>query len=72
VGIGYQDAKGLIGLGSTAKDAKAAQAGGAGAAPTAPPGVSPEALRGEWEKFVKYGQDLLSKMVPAPEAKPAE
>jgi hypothetical protein len=39
---------------------------------TAPPGVDPQALKGEWEKFVKYGQDLLSKMVPAPQAKPAE
>lgn len=72
VGVGYQDAKGLVGLGSTAKDAKAAQAGAAGQGQVAaPPGVDPQALRGEWEKFVKYGQDLVSKMVPAPQAKPA-
>ena len=74
VGVGYQDAKGLLGLGSTAKDAKAAQGGAAPAQGqvAAPPGVDPQALKGEWEKFVKYGQDLLSKMVPAPQAKPAE
>lgn len=73
IGIGYKDAKDLVGLGSTAKDAKAAQAGAKAAEPiAAPAGVDPQELKGEWEKFVKYGQDLLSRMVPAPEAKPAE
>jgi len=68
LGVSSKDAKNAIGL-QTPQGAGSTQAG---AAPTAPPGVSPEALKGEWEKFVKYGQDLLSKMVPAPQAKPAE
>ena len=74
VGVGYQDAKKALGLGSTrqaAKDAQAgAQGGQAGAAANAAPipapaGTTPDALKAEWEKFVQFGQGLLNRMVPA-------
>jgi hypothetical protein len=80
VGVGYQDAKKVLGLGSTrqaAKDAQAGAAGGqAGAAaggpvPT-PAGTTPDQLKQEWQKFVQFGQGLLNRMVPAqPQAAPA-
>jgi hypothetical protein len=87
IGVGYQDAKQVLGLGSTRQAAKnaqkgAGQAGQPGAAPggqaaaggpvPAPAGVDPATLKAEWQKFVQYGQGLLNRMVPAqPQAAPA-
>jgi hypothetical protein len=76
VGVGYQDAKQVLGLGSTRQAAKNAQKGAgqsgqpggqaaAGGPVPAPAGVDPATLKAEWEKFVQFGQGLLNRMVPA-------
>lgn len=62
LGVNDKDAKNALGI-QTPQAGKPNAAQGQVAAPA---GVSPEALKGEWEKFVKYGQDLVSKMAPTP------